>query len=259
WRRDVVVADAPADAPPPVETAPVAPQQRSVFRDCDDCPEMMRLSGGAFLMGARASDDARPWELPLHEVTLAPYAIGVREVTFAEWDACVADGGCSAYLPPDRGWGRGDRPVMMVSWRDAQRYVRWLSDKTGRPYRLPTEAEWEFAARAGTETRYWWGDAFEPDRAPSRQTADTGTIAENPFGLRGVTGNVAEWVEDCYANSFVDAPNTGAAVSRGDCARRVTRGGSWRDGAASLRIASRSRVGQTVRDAGIGFRVALSE
>ncbi len=255
--QEVAVVDLPDNAAP---VEPVQPQQRSVFRDCDDCPEMMSLTGGTFRMGAREDDPGRrSWESPLHEVTLAPFAVGVREVTFAEWDACVADGDCDGYAPPDRGWGRGDRPVMMVSWRDAQRYVRWLSQRTGHAYRLPTEAEWEFAARGGSETQYWWGEAFEPGRFSRERTAEAGASEANGFGLYDVTGNVSEWVEDCYVNNFVDAPGDGRAVTRGDCARRVLRGGSWRDEAPALRVASRSRVGQTVRDAGIGFRVARAD
>jgi formylglycine-generating enzyme required for sulfatase activity len=251
------VVDLPDNAAP---VEPVQPQQRTVFRDCDDCPEMMSLTGGTFRMGAREDDPGRrSWESPLHERTLAPFAIGVREVTFAEWDACVADGGCDGYAPPDRGWGRGDRPVIMVSWRDAQRYVRWLSETTGRAYRLPSEAEWEFAARGGSDTQFWWGDAFEPNRFSRERTAEAGASEANAFGLYDMTGNVSEWVEDCYVNNFVDAPGDGRAVTRGDCARRVLRGGSWRDEAGALRVASRSRVGQTVRDAGIGFRVARAD
>ena len=148
---------------------------------------------------------------------------------------------------------------MMVSWRDAQRYVRWLSDVTGEPYRLPTEAEWEFAARGGADTQYWWGDRFEADRVSRQSTVETGSTEANPFGLYEMTGNVSEWVEDCYVNNYLEAPDDGRAIARGDCARRVLRGGSWRDYAPALRVASRSRVGQTVRDAGIGFRVARSD
>lgn len=260
WRGPTpttVIQDAPVEAPPPVEAQQV---RQSRFRDCLACPEMVLLSGGSFRMGARADDPgAQPWETPLHMVELPAFAIGVREVSFTEWDACVTDGGCNAYAPPDRGWGRGARPVMMVSWRDAQRYVRWLSAKTGRTYRLPSEAEWEFAARGGGESRYWWGDVFEPARVSLDGTIDTGSSAANAFGLHEMTGNVAEWIEDCYVNTYAAAPTNGRPVLRGDCARRVVRGGSWRDRPAALRIASRSRVGQTVRDAGIGFRVAASQ
>ena len=207
-------------------------------------------------MGAGSGDEAaRPWETPAHQVTLAPFAISTHEITFAQWDACVAAGGCSGYAPPDRGWGRGQRPVMMVSWRDAQRYVAWLSETSGRTYRLPTEAEWEFAARAGATTVFWWGDAFDPQRAHRDGTIDVGATQANAFGLTEVSGNVGEWVEDCYVNTYRDAPDDGRAVTRGDCARRVVRGGSWRDGPNAMRVASRSRVGQTVRDASIGFRV----
>jgi len=236
-----------------------APAPPTIFQDCASCPRMATLGGGRYLMGASGDDPQRqPWESPQHEVALQAYAIGTHEVTFAEWDACVTAGGCNRYAPPGRGWGRGRRPIMMVSWRDAQRYMSWLSQRTGRAYRLPTEAEWEFAARGGTSTRYWWGDEFRPDIASTQGTVEVGATGQNGFGLHEVTGNVAEWVHDCYVNNYLSAPDDGRAVLRGDCARRVVRGGSWRDAPSGLRVASRSRVEQTVRDAGIGFRVAAS-
>jgi formylglycine-generating enzyme required for sulfatase activity len=251
--HEAVVAPAP---PPTIET----PATRAAYRDCAECPEMAPLTGGAFRMGAADGDAGRqPWETPQHDVTLAPFSIGAREVTFAEWDACVAGGGCGGYRPPDRGWGRGSQPVMMVSWRDAQRYVRWLSERTGRAYRLPSEAEWEYAARAGGSGAYWWDETFDAAYASAGRTVETGSTPPNRFGLYEVSGNVAEWVEDCYRNNYLAAPADGVAVRRGDCARRVVRGGSWRDGESGLRVASRSRVGQAVRDAGIGFRVAVSD
>lgn len=260
WRTRIM-AEAPIETTPTetlVTPPPEAAPTRAPFQDCAECPQMIVLPGGRFRMGAGDDDTGRqPWETPQHEVTLPAFAISVHEVTFAEWDACVAAGGCNAYAPPDRGWGRGPRPVMMVSWRDAQRYVNWLSEHTGRAYRLPSEAEWEFAARAGATSRYWWGDAFDPGRAPRGETIDVGATEANAFGLTEVSGNVGEWVEDCYVNTYRDAPADGRAVTRGDCARRVVRGGSWRDGPNALRVASRSRVGQTVRDASIGFRVVL--
>ncbi len=227
------------------------------FRDCDACPEMRRLDRGIFLMGASSDDPGRrPWEEPRHEVTVPAFAIGVREVTFSEWGACVVEGGCNSIEPPDPDLDSGARPVNMVSWRDAQVYVRWLSQRTGRAYRLPSEAEWEFAARAGSSTRYWWGDGFEPNRTPRGSTAAAGAFPANRFGLYDVTGNVGEWVEDCYVNNYAAAPRDGKPLLLGNCTRRVVRGGSWREGPSGLRIASRSRIDQNVRDASIGFRVA---
>jgi formylglycine-generating enzyme required for sulfatase activity len=240
--------------------APTLQAQEGVFRDCADanlCPEMKTLSGGRFLMGAGTDDLGRhPWEEPQHPVTVPAFSISTREVTFAEWDACAKAGGCRHYFPPDHAWGQGARPVINVSWRDAQSYVRWLSKLTGRAYRLPSEAEWEFAARGGTPTVYWWGQGFETSRTPVRQTAPTGSFAPNAFGLYDVTGNVSEWVEDCYVNTYVGAPVDGRAVESQTCERRVVRGGSWRDGPAGLRISGRTRVEQTVRDNAIGFRLA---
>ena len=129
-----------------------------VFRDCPECPEVVILPPGSFLMGSVKSD--QPWaERPAHLVTIGqPLAVGRYEVTFAEWDACVAEGGCNDYKPGDEKRGRGNRPVINVDWHDAQNYVSWLSQKTGKPYRLLSEAEWEYAARAGTKTLYYWGD-----------------------------------------------------------------------------------------------------
>lgn len=250
-----------AEAPP--ATAPSAPHRieapaaTAAFRDCAACPQMMSLRAGQFTMGAGDDDpERRPWEGPQRTVSVPAFAISTREVTFAEWDACVAAGGCARYAPFDRGWGRGDRPVIMVSWQDAQAYVKWLSAHTGHAYRLPSEAEWEYAARGGATTRYWWGAAFESDRTPKGATTPTASFGANGFGLYDVTGNVAEWVQDCYVNTYAGAPTDGKPVLAGNCAQRVVRGGSWRDGPSSLRITSRSRVDQTVRDGAIGFRVA---
>lgn len=256
----------PAAPSAPIEAA-AAPEARdtpasatqAIFRDCDECPEMARLAGGAFMMGSPANEPGRNgWEGPQHNVQVSPFAIGLREVTFAEWDACVAAGGCNRYAPADRGWGRGARPALMVSWNDAQAYVRWLSERTGRAYRLPSEAEWEFAARGGATTTYWWGDRYDPAQAPHGQTSEAGAHAANGFGLFDVTGNVAEWVEDCYVNGFTDAPTNGSAMVQGNCGQRVVRGGSWRDNPQSLRIAARSRIARATRDGGVGFRVAAA-
>jgi formylglycine-generating enzyme required for sulfatase activity len=255
-----VVPSAPIEAAvaPGARDTPASAEQ-ATFRDCDECPEMARLAGGAFMMGSPANEPGRNgWEGPQHNVQVAPFAIGSREVTFAEWDACVAAGGCGRYAPTDRGWGRGARPALMVSWNDAQAYVRWLSERTGRAYRLPSEAQWEFAARGGTATAYWWGDRYDAAQAPHGQTSEAGAYAANGFGLFDVTGNVAEWVEDCYVNGFTDAPTDGSAMVQGNCGQRVVRGGSWRDNPQSLRIAARSRIARGTRDGGVGFRVAAA-
>ena len=210
-------------------------------------------------MGSAASEAGhRAWEGPQRQVTIAPMAVSMREVSLSEWDACVAAGGCSNYTPTDKGWGRGARPAIMVSWNDAQAYAKWLSGKTGKAYRLPTEAEWEYAARGGTLTAYWWGDRFEASRVPRGKTEETGFGDANGFGLFNVSGNVAEWVQDCYVNTFANAPVDGSAVSTSNC-QRVIRGGSWKSDAADLRLANRSRLSATTRDTAIGFRVVLAE
>ena len=238
---------------PPVSPTP---EVAKTFRDCDVCPQMTRLSGGAFVMGSPETERGRrAWEGPQRQIRIAPLAMSSKEVSFDEWDACVSDGGCGGYTPTDRGWGRSERPVMMVSWNDAQAYVRWLSAKTGKAYRLPSEAEWEYAARGATSTAYWWGDEFDQSLVSKRQTNTVGALKENAFGLFDVTGNVAEWVDDCYLNDFSQVPEDGRASTAGNCSQRVLRGGSWRDNARELRIASRSRVAKAVRDSTIGFRV----
>lgn len=257
-------------APAPIETAAVqpepanpepAPPVRDTFKDCEECPPMLRLKGGEFQMGAPNDEPGRKiWEGPVRKVTVADYALGVTEVTFDQWDACVNQGGCNAYKPTDRDWGRGKRPVIQVSWQDAQSYTKWLSKKTGRNYRLPAEAEWEFAARAGTTTPFWWGAMYDAGKAgvgPYPQSVEV--LPENPWGLKGMLGNVAEWVQDCYVNTYASAPADARPVEvRGACATRVVRGGSFEDPVDGLRVASRSRNAPTLRERKTGFRVAAT-
>ena len=175
-------------------------------------------------MGANDGDpEHEGWELPVQRVVVAPFAAGVFEVTFDEWDACVADGGCNHYMADDAGWGRGSLPVVSISWHDAQSYVGWLSSKTGRPYRLLSEAEWEYAARGGVEgTRFWWGDhvdrrfanygadaCCECDAVGEDRwtyTAPVGSFLPNPYGLYDMIGNAWEWVEDCEHADYSGAP-----------------------------------------------------
>ena len=240
------------------------------FRDCPECPLMVVVPSESFQMGEPESEvDWRRYEGPVRRVTIArPFAVGVYEVTFDEWDACVSDGGCGGYRPDDEGWGRGLRPVVFVSWDDAQAYVRWLSRKTGHKYRLLSEAEWEYVARAGTTTAYWWGDDIGRNRANCydgdgygpqcgdsyRNTAPVGSFSANPFGLYDVHGNVLEWVEDCWNSSYRGAPADGSAWTSGDCSRRVVRGGSWSRG--PLYILSALRWSTGGRNDKVGFRVA---
>ena len=229
------------------------------FRDCEACSELVVVPAGEFVMGSTQ----KPSEGPPHHVTIRrAFAIGRREVTFAEWDRCTAAGGC-AYAPTDQGWGRGDRPVINLSWADAKGYVEWLSKDTGKSYRLPTEAEWEYAARAGTSTAYWWGEEAEKDRArcadcgdKATGTAPAGSFRPNGFGLYDSSGNVAEWVEDCWNPSYKGAPADGRAWTSGDCSLRVLRGGSFLDKAASVTTTARFRYDNDVRYYANGFRLA---
>jgi formylglycine-generating enzyme required for sulfatase activity len=192
------------------------------FRDCPDCVEMVVVPPGEFDMGGATPVS----EAPQHHVTIAQaFAIGRREVTFAEWDRCVAAGGCK-YNPSDHGWGRGERPVIDVSWDDAQEFIAWLSKKTGQTYRLPSEAEWEYSARGGAASAYWWGreagtghancqDCGPP--ATPRQTLPVGSFRPNAFGLSDTAGNAAEWVQDCWNGSYAGAPHDGSVWKTGDC------------------------------------------
>ena len=245
-----------------------APPVGSTFRDCAACPEMVVVPAGSFLMGSPDFDPLRgPDEGPLHRVTIGePFAVGVHEVTFAQWDACHQSGGCS-YRADDQGWGRGTRPVVDVSWNDAQEYVRWLSGETGRLYRLPSEAEWEYVARAETTTRYWWGDDLGQNHAncdrcgsrwDDRQTAPVGSFAANAFGLHDMHGNVWERTQDCRNDSYVGAPSDGSAWESGNCNARGVRGGGWRTIPLHMRAANRAWVWPPSSrgfDAETGFRV----
>ena len=235
----------------------------TVFRDCEGCPEMVVVPAGTYMMGS----PEEAYELPIHRVTIGePLAVGKYEVTFAEWDACVADGGCYGHRPDDEGWGRGNRPVMNVDWHQVQTYAMWLSEKTGKAYRLLSEAEWEYVARAGSGTRkYKWGNEIGRNRAncdgcgsreDRKQTAPVGSFGANGFGLHDVHGNVWEWVQDCWNRMYAGAPADGSAWEQGDCNRRVVRGGSWINGPRYLRFAYRYRYITGIRYYSIGFRVA---
>ncbi|MEZ5776396.1 MAG: SUMF1/EgtB/PvdO family nonheme iron enzyme [Hyphomicrobiaceae bacterium] len=210
-------------------------------------------------IGDRAKDLFKD-EGPQHEVTIAaPFAVGKFEVTFAEWDACVKAGGCK-HKPEDEGWGRGKRPVINVSWHDAKAYVAWLAKETGQPYRLLSEAEWEYAARAGTTTRYHFGDTFDGSKAnDGSRTVEVGKYPANAFGLHDMHGNVWEWVEDAWVDNYRGAPTDGTARKGADTSvSRVLRGGSWIFNPQSLRAASRSggRPDDPLWVWVVGFRLA---
>jgi formylglycine-generating enzyme required for sulfatase activity len=243
------------------------------FKECDVCPEMVVIPAGSFMMGSPRDEEGHfSHEEPQHGVTIArQFAIGRFAVTFDEWDACVADRGCNRYRPSDHDWGRGRRPVIDVSWVDAKVYIAWLSRKTGRTYRLPSEAEREYATRAGTATPFWWDGSISTSQAnydgdstygggPKGEvrwrTLPVDSFSPNPWGLYQVHGNVGELVEDCYHDSYAGAPANGSAWTSGDCSHRVIRGGSWLSDAFELRSASRNyNLG---RGFGVGFRVARS-
>ena len=296
---------AQADADP----ASFVPGQ--VFSDCASCPEMVVVPAGTFIMGSPESesgrlrvvydqegeaiswttDDAEQLEVgagqrlvvvegPQRYVAIAaPFAVGVYEVTFEEWDACARGGGCGGLIPDHEGWGRGRRPVINVSWPEARSYAEWLSRETGEAYRLPSEAEWEYVARAGTETARHWG---ETDAAQCRyangadatalqeypdwvtascsdgysETAPVGSFPPNPFGLYDALGNVWEWTLDCWNERYSGAPADGSAWESGDCEDRVSRGGSWMNVAGRVRSASRARnPAEDFRSEAGGFRV----
>jgi len=230
-------------------------------------PEMVTIPAGSFRMGCVSGQDCFDREFPVHDVTIPQaFAVSKYEVTFAEWDACVLDGGCGGYRPDDRGWGRGRRPVINVSWDDAQEYVSWLSRQTGQTYRLLSESEWEYVARAGSSTAYSWGNDIGSNRAncdgcgsqwDDDRTAPVGSFPANAFGVHDMHGNVWEWVEDCWnEEGYGGAPTNGSAWRSGDCSRHVLRGGSWYFNPWYLRSAYRDRDTTGPRNDFVGFRVA---
>jgi formylglycine-generating enzyme required for sulfatase activity len=252
----------PKPTPTPPRPATAAPSP-ATMRDCDSCPELTLVPPGSFQMG---SNDLYEFEKPTHQVTVRGFYLGTREVTFEEWDACVDQGGCSL-RPDDRGLGRGKRPVTDIHWNDANAYLAWLSLKTGRRYRLPTESEWEYAARAGSTATYPWGQALEKERAncigcndqPHRQTIATGQFPPNGFGLLDMAGNAAEWVADCWSENYRAAPRDGSAYTAPGCRERVLRGGSFNNDPRYLRSAARFKYEADVRYYTNGLRVAREQ
>ena len=248
------------------------------FRDCAACPEMVVVPAGQFMMGSPESEIGRGSnEGPQRKVTMPSFAIGKYEVTFAQWDACVAERGCS-HKPGDETWGRGRRPAINVSWHDANEFVAWLSGKTGKPYRLPTEAEWEYAARAVADASephppFSTGSTISYKQANydanftyadgkmglyRQKTVEVGSFRRNDFGLHDMHGNVWEWVQDCYRDSYSGAPTDGSAVVARHCSLRILRGGSWNYFPQLLRSAYRYATAPEVRLDMVGLRVARS-
>jgi formylglycine-generating enzyme required for sulfatase activity len=260
----------------------IKPGSGAFFKDCPNCPEMVIVPSGSFNMGSPESEpDRESWksgsESPQHRVKIAkPFAVGRYPVTFAEWDACVDDGGCggSSYIPRDQGWGRGDRPVIDVSWDGAKLYIQWLSRKTRKEYRLLSEAEREYVTRAGTDTPFWWGSSITPGQANydgsaepykgggqkgdyRQKTLPVKSFKPNPWGLYQVHGNVWDWVEDCWHENYNGAPSDGSAWTTGECKCHVLRGGSWDLNPQALRAAFRnSGISPGSRGLILGFRVA---
>jgi formylglycine-generating enzyme required for sulfatase activity len=237
-------------APPVISRVPGA---LTAFRDCADCPQMVVIPAGEFTMGSPPSEQQAELQ---HRVTIAaPFAVSKFEITFDEWAACVKNGGCDGYRPDDHGWGGGKRPVINLSWENAKAYVNWLSRKTGKPYRLLSEAEWEYAARAGTTTPFAFGDTLSPSQAnydgsadgsgPSQanrqKTMPVGSFPANQFGLHDMHGNAWEWVEDCWHDDYTaEAPTDGSAWLKDNCEGHVGRGGSWEDSQGELRSSART-------------------
>ncbi len=268
------------EPPAPAVIAPAGPLQ--FFRDCDDdCPEMVRVEPGSYRMGMEprrlaeimVSLGLRESERKVVSIDYA-FAASRREITFAQWEACVAGGGCDGYVPPDEGWGRADHPVIHVSWRDAQNYVRWLSARTGHTYRLLSEAEWEYAARGGSQANYAWGNEAShdnanygaPDCPPCtgvidgadrwEHTAPVGQFEANAFGLFDTSGNVYEWVEDCLSDPLTREAADGSPYLGGACEMRMMRGGAWYSDPFRVRSSYRAHNLPDRRDYVIGFRIA---
>jgi formylglycine-generating enzyme required for sulfatase activity len=244
---------------------------RNTLKDGFKVPDMVFNAGGRFEVGSdrEMDSDTQGDEQPRHQVTIEAFYIGKYEVTFEEYKIFAR--GTKRDLPEDEGWGRGQRPVINVSWQDALAYTEWLSEQTGKRYRLPSEAE--YAARAGTDTTYWWGDELRQDgkvRAncdgcgsqwDDKQTAPVGSFQPNAFGVYDTAGNVWEWAQDCWHDSYegADRPDNGSAweaAGGDDCARRVIRGGSWFDSPRGLRSAYRTGFYPDLRFNNLGFRLA---
>lgn len=234
------------------------------YRDCSNCPEMVVIPSGSFQMGDIQGGGYGD-EKPVHRVSISrSFSVGKYEVTFSQWNACVTAGGCS-HRPDDRGWGEGSRPVIKVSWHDAKSYVKWLSGKTGKTYRLLSEAEWEYVARAGSNNKYSWGNSIGSNKAncggcgsqwDESKTSPVGSFRPNGFGVYDMHGNVWEWVEDCYIDNYDNGPSTSRARTGGDCSSRVKRGGSWGNAPWVVRSANRTVGSPAYRSNYVGFRIA---
>jgi formylglycine-generating enzyme required for sulfatase activity/class 3 adenylate cyclase len=239
--------------PQPQPVAPAAAPAPAVRE-----PEMKAIRGGSFTMGS--NDDVT--EKPTHQVTIKPFAIGQYPISVRDWNQCAAAKACAFVAT-----GKDDAPITNVSWTDAKQFVAWLAETTHKAYRLPSEAEWEYAARGGTQTKYWWGDQLQPDMANCKnctnimspeQPLKVGSFKPNPFGLYDMGGGVDQWVEDCWHKNYQGAPADGSAWTDGDCLSHVIRSGSWKNDAQYVRPSNRDNYDTNVRYPTHGFRVALS-
>ncbi|MEE2745357.1 MAG: formylglycine-generating enzyme family protein, partial [Pseudomonadota bacterium] len=232
-----------------------------VFRDCSTCPEMVVIPPGKFFIG---SYNGKPRERPVQKISIEkPLAFSVYEITFDDWDSCHNTGGCLNAVG-DRGWWRGKRPVINVLLSDINQYIVWIRKKTTRHYRLPSEAEWEYAARAGSSTEYWWGDKMLYGYANCRHcgskwggisSAPVGSFKRNPWGLYDINGNVLEYVSDCWSNDHTGIPANGSPKTSGNCLSRVVKGGAWYYLPKVSRSASRVRNDNRIFSYVIGFRI----
>ena len=239
-----------------LDKLPPSRQPGGTFRDSPEAPEMVVVPSGSFLMGS-ASGIGNVDEHPQHQVTIRTFAVGKYEVTGDEWAACVSASDCSGKTATYKYDGR--KPTSYVNWTDAQAYIAWLSRATGKKYRLLSEAEWEYAARSGTTTKYAFGETISTAQATfnySEIIKTVGGYLPNSFGLHDMHGNVHEWVQDCYIDSYEGAPSNESASVLGDCNRRVIRGGAFNSGAENLRSAFRLGKPSSLRDGSLGFRVA---
>jgi formylglycine-generating enzyme required for sulfatase activity len=257
----------------------------TTFKDCPVCPEMVVIPPGEFVMGSPIEESGQTDEKPQHKVKIAkPFAVGKLEVTFDQWDACTAEGKCPKASDDDL--GRGERPAININWGEARGYAQWLSQKTGKKYRLLSESEWEYSARAGTTTPWYWGisegsqGSFRTcqyanvhDESSSAahplyvwsahpcddgfaETAPAGKFKPNAFGLHDMSGNVREWIEDCFHLNYTGAPADGSAWQEATCEKRVVRGGGWIDGFQTVRSAYRHTLVAAQQAYHVGFRIA---
>jgi formylglycine-generating enzyme required for sulfatase activity len=245
----------------PVGPPPVGRSYRDALKGGGKGPPMIELDAASFEMGS-PGNSLNFDEGPRHTVKLRAFSISKREVTFAEYDRFARATG--RRLPYDEGWGHGKHPVINISWHDAVAYTRWLSKQTGKQYRLPSEAQWEYAARAGSNYSYWWAGSQGGIHAncfdcgsewDGKQTAAVGSFPANRFGLFDMSGNVQEWTADCYHSSYKGAPADGSAWVTADCTQRVVRGGAYSSPLDSLRSAKRGQLNQDTRLDNLGFRV----